>query len=51
VKVHWKINDMFTANAVYERYEMSGSGSASEHSPPEAYIDADMWTFGISMHF
>jgi hypothetical protein len=51
LKLHWVINDTFTATAAYERYEMSGRGDASERSPDQAYIDADMWTFGISAEF
>ncbi len=51
VKVLWKINETFSATAAYERYEMSGLGSASEQSPAAAYINADMWTFGVSARF
>ena len=51
VKLLWKINDTFSATAAYERYEMSGLGGAHERAPDAAYIDADMWTFGISARF
>jgi hypothetical protein len=51
VKLHFRINDTFTATAAYERYEMSGRGNAMERSPAQAYIDADMWTFGVSAEF
>ena len=51
VKLRWKFNETFSAAATYERYEMSGLGADYERAPSEAYVDADMWTFGITAQF
>ncbi|HEX2747448.1 MAG TPA: DUF3570 domain-containing protein, partial [Verrucomicrobiales bacterium] len=51
VRLRYKINDTFSATAAYERYEMTGSGGAGRTAPEQAYIDANMWTFGISAEF
>lgn len=51
MRLRFKINDTFSANATYERYEMSGSGGAEITAPDQAYIDADIWTFDISAEF
>jgi hypothetical protein len=51
VRLRYKFNDTFSATAAYERYEMTGNGGASRTAPDQAYINADMWTFGISAEF
>ena len=50
LKVRWRINETFSASAAYERYEMTGDGGA-DSSPSAAYINADMWTFGVTARF
>ena len=50
LKLRWRINETFSASAAYERYEMSGNGGA-DSSPAQSYIDADMWTFGVTALF
>jgi Protein of unknown function (DUF3570) len=49
VKLNWQINETFSFNAAYERYDMEGRGEAT--APDAAYPDADMWTFGVSAKF
>jgi hypothetical protein len=51
VRLRYQFNDIFSATASYERYVMSGSGSASDRSPEQAYASANIWTFGISAEF
>ncbi|QTN33260.1 DUF3570 domain-containing protein [Akkermansiaceae bacterium] len=51
LKVRYRFNDMFSANATYERYVMSGSGGGANVSPGQAYPSADIWTFGLSAEF
>lgn len=51
LRLGYRFNDMFSATAAYERYVMSGTGSASDRSQDEAYSSADIWTFGISAEF
>jgi hypothetical protein len=51
VRLHYQLNDIFAASASYERYVMSGSGSANERSPEQAYASASIWTFGVSAEF
>ena len=51
LRLAYQFNDIFAATAAYERYVMSGTGSASDRSQDEAYISADIWTFGISAKF
>ena len=51
VRLRYQFNDMFSANASYERYVMSGSGSSTDRSPEQAYASANIWTFGISAEF
>ena len=50
VKLRWRINDTFSASAAYERYEMTGNGGA-DSSPAQSYMNADMWTFGVTAQF
>lgn len=51
IRLRYKFNDTFSATAAYERYEMSGNGGADRSAPDQAYINADLWTFGISAQF
>jgi len=51
LRLRYQFNDIFSANLAYERYVMSGSGSASDQSQDRAYISADIWTFGINAQF
>jgi hypothetical protein len=51
LRLGYQFNDNFSATAAYERYVMSGTGSASNRSQDDAYISADIWTFGISAKF
>lgn len=51
LRLLYRFNDTFAATAAYERYVISGTGSASDRSQDEAYISADIWTFGISAEF
>ncbi len=50
LKLRWRINETLSASAAYERYEMSGNGG-SDSSPSQSYVDADMWTFGLTAQF
>ena len=50
LKLRWRINETLSASAAYERYEMSGNGGA-DSSPSQSYVDADMWTFGLTAQF
>jgi hypothetical protein len=51
VRLRFQFNDHFAASAAYERYVMSGSGSAADRSQSQAYPTADIWTFGLSATF
>ncbi len=51
VKLRYKFNDTLSASAAYERYEMTGRGGESRTAPGQAYIDANMFTFGITAQF
>lgn len=51
VRIRYQFNDIFSANFGYERYVMSGSGSASDQSQDQAYISADIWTVGVNAQF
>lgn len=51
LRLRYKFNSTFSASATWERYEMTGRGGASQSAPSAAYIDAGMWTFGISSEF
>ena len=50
-RMSFRFNDHFSATASYERYVMEGSGSSSGQSPDQAYIEADIWTFGVHATF
>lgn len=50
LKLRWRINETLSASAAYERYDMSGNGGA-DSSPSQSYVDADMWTFGLTAQF
>ncbi len=49
LRLRYQFNDHVSANACFERYTMSGSGSDS--APDQAYPDADIWTLGVSAQF
>jgi hypothetical protein len=51
LRLRYQFNEMFSANATYERYVMSPTGSSSEHSPDQSYPSADIWTIGVSAQF
>ena len=51
LRLRYQFNDIFFANFAYERYVMSGSGSASDQSQAQAYISADLWTVGVNAQF
>lgn len=51
VRLYYHFNDAITASAAYERYAMSGTGGSAAQSQSQAYIDADIWTFGLSAEF
>jgi hypothetical protein len=51
LRLRYKFNDTFAATAAYERYEMSGNGGADRTAPGQSYIDANMWTFGLTADF
>lgn len=49
LRLRYQINDNFSATAAYERYSMVGSGSNT--APDQAYMQANIWTFGVSAAF
>jgi len=49
VRARWQINENLSASIAYEYYSMSGRGS--NKAPSQAYLDADIWTFGLSAKF
>ena len=49
VRVHCQLNETFSINASYERYDMQGWGSNA--APAGEYPDADMWTFSVGAQF
>jgi hypothetical protein len=51
LRLRYQFNDIFSANACYERYVMSPTGSSSDNSPDQSYPSADIWTVGISAKF
>jgi len=51
LRLRYQFNDTFSTTASYERYAMSGSGSASDQSPSQSYPSASIWTFGVSAAF
>ena len=51
IRLRYQFNDTITASAAYERYVMTGSGSASNQAPGPAYPSADLWTLGLSTAF
>lgn len=51
VRLRYKFTDNLSASAAFERYVMSGMGSASDRSPEQAYASANIWTFGVSAEF
>lgn len=51
LRLSYQVTENFSANAAYERYVMDATGGASGRSPDQAYISADIWTFGIRAAF
>ena len=49
LRVRYQINENVAMSAAYEHYSMTGQGSAQ--APSQAYIDADIWTFGFNAKF
>jgi hypothetical protein len=51
IRLRYEISEYLSANAAYERYVMSGSGDKADRASDDAYISADIWTFGINATF
>ncbi len=51
LRLRYKIGPVVTASAAYERYVMNGNGSSSDRAPGQAYVSADIWTFGLGASF
>ncbi len=51
LRLRYHFTDNLTASAAYERYVMTGSGSASDRAPEQSYISADIWTIGLTATF
>lgn len=51
LRLSYQVTENFSATAAYERYVMDATGGASGRSPDQAYISADIWTFGIRAAF
>ena len=49
LRMRYQISDNFAASASYEYYSMSGHGS--DQAPSQAYVEADIWTFGFKAEF
>lgn len=51
LRLRYQIGPVITASAAYEYYAMTGSCSATDRAPGQAYITADIWTFGLNASF
>ena len=51
LRARFRFNEVFSANATYERYMMNASGGGGDVAPGAAYPSADIWTFGLSAEF
>ena len=51
LRARFRFNEVFSANATYERYMMNASGGGGDVAPGAAYPNADIWTFGLSAEF
>ncbi len=51
LRLNYRFKDHFSLSAAYERYVMDGTGGSSGEAPDAAYINADIWTFGIRTAF
>jgi hypothetical protein len=51
LQLRYRFNEMFSANACYERYVMSATGSYADRSPDESYPSANVFTVGLSADF
>jgi hypothetical protein len=49
MRTRLQINETLAASLSYEHYQMTGSGSNT--APSQAYISADIWTFGLNLTF
>ncbi|MBT7959203.1 MAG: DUF3570 domain-containing protein [Akkermansiaceae bacterium] len=49
LRLRYEINENISMSAAYEYYTMSGQGS--DQAPSQAYMDADIWTFGLNAKF
>jgi hypothetical protein len=47
--VRYQLSENVAATAAYERYQMNGIGS--DQAPSEAYMAANIWTFGFTAEF
>lgn len=49
LRLRYEISENISMSAAYEYYTMSGQGS--DQAPSQAYMDADIWTFGLNAKF
>lgn len=49
MRTRLQINETLAGSLSYEHYQMSGSGS--DTAPSQAYVSADIWTFGLNLTF
>jgi hypothetical protein len=49
LRVRYQLSENVAATAAYERYQMNGIGS--DQAPSEAYMAANIWTFGFTAEF
>jgi len=49
MRTRLQINETLAGSLSYEHYQMAGSGS--DTSPSQAYVSADIWTFGLNLTF
>lgn len=51
VRLRYSFSDSLALSAAYERYVMTGTGGEADQSQSQAYISADIWTFGLTATF
>ena len=51
LRLSYQVTENFSATAAYERYVMDATGGTSGRSPDQAYVSADIWTFGFQAAF
>jgi len=49
MRTRLQINENLAGSLSYEHYQMAGSGS--DTAPSQAYVSADIWTFGLNLTF